>query len=172
MEIHNYSFHHYCCWLLNMKKWSLLVRRQWTENTWWRHQVETFSALLALCAGISPVTGEFTSQRPVTRSFGVFFDLRLNKRFSEQSGGWWFATLSHPLRRHCNGTVHHYEDKEPLVSYDQHNGCWWFGDARSQGIGSHGDGLLPGIRTRGIDISLIWTNLWRLQSMKQSKKHD
>ena len=35
------------------------------------------SALLALCAGNSPVTGEFPSQRPVTRNFDVFFDLRL-----------------------------------------------------------------------------------------------
>ena len=40
--------------------------------TWWRHQMETFSALLALCAG----TGEFPTQRPLTRSFDVFFDLR------------------------------------------------------------------------------------------------
>ena len=43
--------------------------------SWWRHQMETFSALLALCAGNSPVTGEFPSQRPVTRSFDVFFHL-------------------------------------------------------------------------------------------------
>ena len=38
--------------------------------------METFSALLAICAGNSPVTGEFPTQRPVTRSFDVFFDLR------------------------------------------------------------------------------------------------
>ena len=50
------------------------------SKTWWRHQMETFSALLALCAGNSPVPGEFPSQRPVTRSFDVFFDLRRNKR--------------------------------------------------------------------------------------------
>ena len=43
-------------------------------HTWWRHQMETFSALLAICAGNSPVTGEFPSQRPVTRSFDVFFE--------------------------------------------------------------------------------------------------
>ena len=48
-------------------------------TTWWHHQMETFSALLALCAGNSPVTGEFPTQRPVTRSFDVFFDLRVNK---------------------------------------------------------------------------------------------
>ena len=47
------------------------------SNPWWRHQMETFSALLAICAGNSPVPGEFPAQRPVTRSFDVFFDLRL-----------------------------------------------------------------------------------------------
>ena len=61
--------------------------------TWWRHQMETFSALLATCAGNSPVPGEYPSQRPVTQSFGVFFDLRLNKRLSKQSLGWWFETI-------------------------------------------------------------------------------
>ena len=35
-------------------------------DTWWRHQMETFSALLAICAGNSPVPGEFPTQRPVT----------------------------------------------------------------------------------------------------------
>ena len=47
--------------------------------------METFSALLALCAGNSPVTGEFPAQKPVTQSFDVFFDLRLNKRLTKQS---------------------------------------------------------------------------------------
>ena len=46
-------------------------------KTWWRYQMETFSALLALCTENSPVTGEFPAQRPVTQSFDVFFDLRL-----------------------------------------------------------------------------------------------
>ena len=57
---------------------------------WWHNQMETFSALLALCAGNSPVTSEFPTQRPVTRSFDVFFDLRVKKRFSKQSWGWFF----------------------------------------------------------------------------------
>ena len=43
-----------------------------------------FSALLAFCAGDSPVTGEFPAQKPVTRTFDVFFDHRLNKRVSKQ----------------------------------------------------------------------------------------
>ena len=55
----------------------------------WRHQMETFSALLAICAGNSPVPGEFPAQRPVTRSFDVFFDLRPIKRLSKQWWGWW-----------------------------------------------------------------------------------
>ena len=69
---------------------------------WWRHQMETFSALLAICAGNSPVTGEFPAQRPVTRSFDGLFDLLLNKRLSKQWWGWWFETPSCPLGRHCN----------------------------------------------------------------------
>ena len=47
--------------------------------------MDTFSALLALNAGTSSVTGEFPSQRPVTQSFDVFFDLSPNKRLSKQS---------------------------------------------------------------------------------------
>ena len=71
-------------------------------KSWWRHQMETFSALLGICAGNSPVPGECPAQRPVTRSFDVFFDLRLNKRLSLQSWGWWFETPSRPLWRHRN----------------------------------------------------------------------
>ena len=70
--------------------------------SWWRHQMETFSALLALCAGNSLVTGEFPSQRPVTRSIDVFFELRLNKRLSKQPWSWWFETPSRSLWRHRN----------------------------------------------------------------------
>ena len=61
-----------------------------------------FSALLALCEENSPVTGEFPSQRPVTRSFGIFFDLRLNKRLSKPSRHRWSETPSRSLWPHCN----------------------------------------------------------------------
>ena len=85
---------------------------EWTGSsleyvTWWHHWMETFSALLAICAGNSPVAGEFPAQRPVTQSFDVSFDLCLNKRLSKQSWGWWFETLSCPLWRHCNDVCHH-----------------------------------------------------------------
>ena len=72
---------------------------------WWRHQMETFSALLAICTVNSSIPGEFPTQRPVTRSFDVYFDLRPNKRLSKQSWGWWFETPSRPLWRHRNGKM-------------------------------------------------------------------
>ena len=70
--------------------------------SWWRHQMETFSAFLALCEGNSPVTDEFPSQRPVTRSFDIFFDLRLNKQLSKQSKRRWWEPPSRSSIRHCN----------------------------------------------------------------------
>ena len=65
--------------------------------------METFSELLALCAGNSPVTNEFPAQRSMFRSFDVFFDLRLNKPLSKQAQSWWFETPLLTLWRHCNG---------------------------------------------------------------------
>ena len=80
-------------WHIATLKWPLLCR--------W-HQMQTFSALLALSAGNSSVTGEFPSHIPVTRSFDVFFHLRLNKRLTKQSWGWWFDMPSCSLGRHCD----------------------------------------------------------------------
>ena len=60
------------------------------EDAWWRHQMETFSALLAICAGNSLVPGEFPTQRPVTQSSDVYFDLR----------GWVNNREAGDLRRH------------------------------------------------------------------------
>ena len=82
-----------------------LMRRDFHCQKLWRHQMETFYALLALCAGNSPITGEFPSKWPVTQSFGVFFDLRLDEQLSEQSWIWWFETPSRSLCRHCNVCV-------------------------------------------------------------------
>ena len=74
----------------------------WNEPFMMTSSNGPFSALLAMCAGNTPVTGEFPTQRPATRSFDVFFDLRLNKRLSKQPYGRWLETLSCPLWRHCN----------------------------------------------------------------------
>ena len=65
--------------------------------------METFSALLAFCAGNSSITGEFPRQRPVTRSFAVFFDPRLDQQLSKQWRRWWFETPSRSLWCQCNG---------------------------------------------------------------------
>ena len=81
-------------------KWILrFINRQ---CSWWRHQMETLPAILALCAGNSPVTGEFPSQGPVTRSSDVSFHLRLNKHLKTQSRGRWYETPSCSLWRHRN----------------------------------------------------------------------
>ena len=79
---------------------------------WWRHQMETFSALL--------VPGEFPAQRPVTRSFDVFLGLHLNKRLNKQSWGWWFETLSRPLWRHSNGFTSLNQWKNSMTHRDRH----------------------------------------------------
>ena len=96
------------CLGLNVLRISNYIPQKITDvitYPWWRHQMETFSASLAFCAENSPVPGEFSAQRSVTRSFDVFFDLRLNKRLSKQSWGWWFETLSRPLWRHRNAVL-------------------------------------------------------------------
>ena len=60
---------------------------------WYHHQMETFSVSLALREGNPPVTSGLPSQRPVTGSFDIFFDMRLNKWLSKRDAG--------DLRRHC-----------------------------------------------------------------------
>ena len=68
------------------------------------------------------VTGhcEFPAQRPVTRSFDVFFDLRPNKRFSKQWWGLWFETLSRPLWRHSNDVIT-YSFPWDVITHPSHN---------------------------------------------------
>ena len=68
--------------------------------TWWRHKMEIFSALLALCEGNPSVTGRFSSQVLLTQSFDVFFDLCLNKRLSKQWRRRWFENSAY-----CDVTV-------------------------------------------------------------------
>ena len=80
-----------CCNLHLSPNASLVVSDEGCSS-WWRHQMETFSTLLDICTGNSPVIGEFPAQKP--QSFDAFFDLRLNKRLSKQWWGWWFETLS------------------------------------------------------------------------------
>ena len=68
--------------------------------SWWRHQMDTFTTLLAFVRGLW-----YPSQRPVIRSFGVSFDLRMKKQFSKQSRRRWFETPSRASWRHRNLSV-------------------------------------------------------------------
>ena len=79
----------------------------------------TFYALLAICAGNSPTTGEFPSQRSVTRSCDVFLHLRLNKRWSKQSWGWWFETPPCSFWRPCNDVI-----LPRVIHRPSHRQCW------------------------------------------------
>ena len=86
-------------------------------TAWWRHQMEIFSALLALCGGNPPVTGRFPSQRPVTRIFDVSFGLLLNKRLSKQSRRRWIEMPSRSSWRHCNVSYRNSTDGQDLLQY-------------------------------------------------------
>ena len=82
-------------------------------SSWWRHQTKIFSALLAFCAGNTPVICEFSSQRPVTRNFDVFFDLCLDKPLSKHSRRRWVETPLRSLWRHvmwCHDSMRRHID--------------------------------------------------------------
>ena len=91
----------------------------------------------------SPVNSPHKGQE--TRSFDVFFDLRLNERLSKQSWGWWFEMLSRPLWRYCNAIsncplpwydhVTIVATQDWLLSYCDDRGLWclfpdWLDGAR------------------------------------------
>ena len=88
----------------------------------WKH----FFALLAFCAGNSPVTGEFSAQTPVMRSFDVFFDLYLNQQLNKQWRPRWSKTTSRSLWRLCNALALLW--LELVYSYDllleSYTGTW------------------------------------------------
>ena len=82
--------------LRNVEHWFLLASMMTSSNG------NIFRVTGHLCGEFTG-TREFPAQRPVTQSFDVFFDLRLNKRLSKLPWGWWSEMLSRPLWRHCNG---------------------------------------------------------------------
>ena len=136
------------CWLSDDGSKTLCyllpILRSWRPRCHWSEQFSKISLkwqrdnfmMTSSNGNIFRVTGhlcgEFPAQRPVTRSFDIFFDLRLNKRLSKQSWGWWFERLSCPLWRQCNvppilyatsNYIHHKlwgEFTCPLLNF---NGC-------------------------------------------------
>ena len=97
--------------------------------TWRHHQMETFSVLQALFEGNPTVTSGLPLQRPVTRSFDVFFDVSLNKWLSKQSRCWWFESPSRSLWHHCNDTALQWLRQNIDQSFKPqkicHNSPWW-----------------------------------------------
>ena len=73
--------------------------------SWWRHQMEAFTALLPFCAGNSQVTCYFRTQRPVTWSIDAFFDLHLNLQLSKRWRRWWLETSLRSVWRHGSDRV-------------------------------------------------------------------
>ena len=101
----------------------------WTQS-WWRHQMETFSALLAICAGNSPVTGEFPTQRPVTQSLDVFFDLRINGWVNNHDAGDLRRRRAHydVTEMICEKSVYHGTLYQKCIGYRDHFAhapSWW-----------------------------------------------
>ena len=101
-------------------------RQSWHQENfyipWWHHLMGTFSTILTLCEENLLVTGGFPSERPVTQSFDVFFDLRLNNRLSKQSGCQWFEMPSCSLWHHCDGDWWIPFTQSPVDS--PHKGQW------------------------------------------------
>ena len=94
--------------------------------TWWRHQMETFSALLPFVRGI---------HRSSDAELWCFLDLRLNKRLSKQSWGWWFESPSRLLWRHCYvswshvsvlSTKRHRRAHDDVIKWKHFPRCWPF----------------------------------------------
>ena len=77
--------------------WHAMSSIQIHHIPWCHHQMEPFSALLALCGRIPLVTGAFPSQRPMTWSYNVIFDLLLDKQLSKQSKRRRYETPSRPM---------------------------------------------------------------------------
>ena len=100
-------------WIIGPESHSLLksVLSAWRSSSWWCYQMETFSALLALCAGNSPVTGEFPPQRPVTWSFDVSL-------ICAWINGW--------VNNHDAGDLRcHHAHYDVTVMFEQALHIWW-----------------------------------------------
>ena len=88
-----------------MIHWSLRGKQVNWVITDWHLMMTSSNGTIFRVTG--PLCGEFPAKRPVARSFGVFFDLCVNKRLSKQSWCWWFETLSRSFWRHHNVILNH-----------------------------------------------------------------
>ena len=94
--------------------------------------MQTFSALLAICAGIHRSTMNSTHKGQWRRALLFSLISALNKRLSKQWWSWWFETLSRPLWRHCNGERFGNE-VQGHQRIETRQRRWWF-DTRTQWV--------------------------------------
>ena len=87
----------------NTNEMKICIRHQFSERTMMTSSNGNIFRVTGPLRGEFTGPGEFPAQRPVPRSFDVFFDLSLNKRLSKQPWGWWFETPPRSLWRQCNG---------------------------------------------------------------------
>ena len=93
----------------------------WGQPSFWKTSSNrNIFGVTGPCEENPPVPIGFHPQRPVTRSFDVFFDLHLNKRLSKQSRRWWFEAPSHTLWRHCDVSHSNHKTKP-----DDENSYFW-----------------------------------------------
>ena len=101
--IHAHRFKNIVCETLYMLFRHEYVKQE-SAKSWWRHQMKLFRRVTGLLCREFTDHWWFPSQRPVTRSFDVFFDLRLNQQFSKQWRRLWSETSLRLSWRHCNVT--------------------------------------------------------------------
>ena len=112
--------------------------------------METFSALLDLCVGNSPVTGVFPSQRSVTWSFDVFFDLCLNKRLSKQSRHWGAVQYRISVRTHLKLKFRQISFVHNISAIIQSS--WNFAQSRTVSLSVQNFKMIGQLR------QMLWTN--------------
>ena len=114
-----------CVYMALFEPSQILLHTQ-MDSPWWHHQMETFSASLVLCAGNSPVTGEFPCKGHWRGALMISLICTLNKRLIKHSWGWWFEASLCPLWRHCKalywwvphtGNLPHTPSPNPLQQY-------------------------------------------------------
>ena len=135
-----------------------------TLLSWWHHQMQTLSALLAICEGNSPVTGEFR----MTQSFDVFLDLRLNKRLSKPSRCRWFQTPLRSLWRHCNDGCLSSNTSIRLsrCHWSNLNVPWWV-DTSHEFI-HYGDVIMGEVASQTTSLTIVYSTFW---SDADQRKH-
>ena len=107
--------HRYACWLLTFTITPMKHKNSPVlQRSWWRHEMETFSAFLALCEGNPPVIGGFPTNSSDAELW-CFLWSAFEQTLCKQSRRRWFETPSRYLWRHCNAM--------------QYQGWWMLGDA-------------------------------------------